>query len=83
MKMIKKDTFETKSSSRNIIESVKIVRNNLFHGGKFHGWPHEMESCRNINLVKDSLLLLRLIIEDTSFQSRDLDKLRQHFNEFI
>lgn len=81
--MIDKDTFETNSSSRNTIDSIKIVRNNLFHGGKFHGWPNEIESERNLKLIEESLLVLKIIIEDLTIQFQDCDNLRQHFNEYI
>ncbi|MEX2449932.1 MAG: hypothetical protein WD407_03675 [Rhodospirillales bacterium] len=39
-----------------ILLYVRRVRNNLFHGGKFHG--HWVEPQRDINLLKYSLVIL-------------------------
>lgn len=82
-RMDSQNNFETNSSSRNIIDSVKIVRNNLFHGGKFHWWPNEIESERNIKLINESLAILKLIIEDQDLRFQNYDSLRAHFNQYI
>ena len=80
-KMINQNEFENWLIKRSVIQWTKVVRNNLFHWGKFHWSP--MESDRNINLIKESLAILKLIIEDADMQFQDCDSLRAHFNEYI
>lgn len=46
---------------QNIINTIKIVRNNLFHGGKYPTMPVHSPS-RDIELVRNSAIVLKYLI---------------------
>lgn len=45
-----------------LLKLVRIVRNNLFHGGKFPSGPIS-DAARNDNLIKHSLTILKTCLE--------------------
>jgi len=53
--------YEEESDLGNIVEAVKQVRNNLFHGGKC-GWRDSNDSARNGDLLRHSLRVLEYIV---------------------
>lgn len=56
-----------------LLFDVRTVRNNLFHGGKFHGQPVD-EPSRNEQLIKSCLAVLDALLAVPS-----LSHIAQHF----
>lgn len=79
-KMTEQNKFELESVPRWVIDSIKVVRNNLFHGGKYTG--DKLDSNRNMKLIKESLIVLRFIIESNELNFEQSQKLRNSFNTF-
>lgn len=79
-KMTEKNKFESPPVSYWIIHSIKTVRNNLFHGGKYSN--DALDSDRNMSLIKESLVVLKFIIESNEFNFVGSQRLRGSFNTF-
>lgn len=79
-KMTEKNKFEPPPVSYWIIDSIKTVRNNLFHGGKYSN--DVLDTDRNMNLIKESLIVLKFIIESNEFNFVGSQRLRGSFNTF-
>lgn len=65
------------SPIQSLIESVKTVRNNLFHGGKF---PEELisEPARDEQLLRDCIRVLQVVREQPV---NPCPEVARHFNE--
>jgi len=65
------------SQIQSVIESVKTVRNNLFHGGKFPEGPIA-EPARNQRLLNECLAVLQAVLDQPV---QPAQKLARFFNE--
>ena len=78
----KERNVKGKKDFKSVLSSVRIVRNNLFHGWKYSNWMSSIEDSRNIALVEEALLVLKYVIDnpDDNLDFENAIKLRNAFN---
>ncbi|MEI7502840.1 MAG: hypothetical protein WCJ61_06115 [Paludibacter sp.] len=54
---IEREFNNNESEINKLSLSIRDIRNNLFHGGKFHG-NYKADESRNFKLLKNSIIVL-------------------------
>lgn len=57
--------YNDESPEDDILDIVKTIRNNLFHGGKFHQLPEGSE--RDVALIQDAIAVIKFWVKDRDF----------------